>query len=128
MFEEDYILRLLNQFLEGISLFLSKKGKDNSEKEIQILYNTYFRSSQYYYENNINTINDSLAQYKENEQECRMQMLAELLYQDALIKDNEIKVDLLKKSLYLFQKLDSQSKTYSLDRQDKIQKIKLLLA
>ncbi|MCI1682587.1 MAG: hypothetical protein LKI39_08540 [Bacteroides sp.] len=128
MIEEDYILRLLTQFLEDISLFLSKRGKENSEKEIQILYSTYFRSSQYYYENNISTIDASISQYKENEQESRMQMLAELLYQDALIKNGEIKVDLLRKSLYLFQKLDIKSKTFSIDRRNKIQQIKTLLA
>ena len=57
-----------------------------------------------------------------------MEMLAELLCQDALErKDEKEKVNLLKKSHFLYERLDTLSSTYSFERKRKIQEIQAII-
>ena len=58
----------------------------------------------------------------------RVEILAELLYQDALIQssDDEQK-NLLEKSLYLLEYLDQHSDTFSFERKGKIAGIKKMI-
>jgi hypothetical protein len=128
MFENDYILRIFTEFFEELSSFLSKKGKVDAEKEIQTLYETYFLPSKYYVREDIETIYASFSKYNREEQYYRMQMLAELLYNDALIKEGKIKYDLLRKSLFLYERVDMQSTTFSFNIKMKIQNIKSILS
>jgi len=127
MFEEDYIMRMFNQFFEDLSLFLSKGRMVNKEKEIQILYETYFHPSVYYYEKNIHDIYALFSQYSQEEQIYRMSMLAELFYQDALIQNSDLKNSLLEKSLFLFETIETKSNTFSLDRRMRIRQIEGIL-
>ena len=51
-------------------------------------------------------------------------MISELIYQDALSKQNDEKRFLLAKSLYLIEYLDKNSDTFSFQRRNRIEEIK----
>ena len=53
----------------------------------------------------------------------RIDMLSELLYQDALLKESEEQKYLLRKSLFLLNYLDTHSDTFSFERRGKIGEI-----
>lgn len=123
MLQKDYILRLLSKFFEALHLYLDRKRK-GSEDQIETFYTNYFQPSQFYIDNTKENVLNSLSEYPKDEEEYRMEMLAELLCQDALErKEESVKVNLLKKSLFLYERLDTLSSTYSFERKRKIQEI-----
>src|SRR5574344_2755982 len=102
MLQKDYILRLLSKFFEALHLYLDRKRK-GSEDQIETFYTNYFQPSQFYIDNTKENVLNSLSEYPKDEEEYRMEMLAELLCQDALErKDEKEKVNLLKKSHFLY--------------------------
>jgi hypothetical protein len=123
MLQKDYIMRLMSKFFEALALYLARKRK-SGEGDIETFYTNYFHPSKYYIDNTKEGVLNSLSEYPKDEEEYRMEMLAELLLQDALErKDYDIKIDLLKKSLFLYERLDTLSTTYSFERKRKIQEI-----
>lgn len=123
MLQKDYIMRLMSKFFEALALFLARRRKGD-EEQIEIFYTNYFHPSEFYINNSKEDVLNSLSEYPKDEEEYRMEMLAELLYQDALErKVLELKIDLLKKSLFLYERLDLISTTYSFERKRKIQEI-----
>ena len=128
MIERDYIMRMLQDFFSMIAKMLRLKMEEPDMTRVQAyindLYKQFFRhTAEHFYAMEQEAIleglkNDNLS---ESEQDAMMQMLAELLYQDGLIKiDRAEKISLLEKSLFLFKYLDSNSKTFSWDREQKI--------
>ena len=129
MLARDYIMRLLNDFNENLELLLSRKKKEDDpelEVALQSLYNTYFNHlpKYYYNEDGENILNDLMNKYEGTEILTRIEMLAELLYQDALCKQSEEQKNLLSKSLYLLEYSDKNSGTFSIQRRDRIDEIK----
>ena len=61
--------------------------------------------------------------YGDEELLTRIDMLSELLYQDALLKESEEQKYLLRKSLFLLNYLDTHSDTFSFERRGKIGEI-----
>ncbi|MCE2616513.1 MAG: hypothetical protein ACTTKN_04100 [Phocaeicola sp.] len=123
MFERDYIMRLIRQFFAAVSLFLSKKGKQNDMEVIHDLYNTYVGPYDFYHISTLDDVMQSFEKYPENERLDRMEMLAELYFQEADLKSEPIREDLLNKAYDLFSFIDNQSRTYSLQRKNRIQDI-----
>ena len=111
MLQRDYIMRLVRQL------------------KIQSIYRAYFNHSHhFYYEQDAEYILTDLSQdYEGQEFLTRIDMLSELLYQDALLKEPDEKKYLLAKALYLKEYLDSHSDTFSFERRNKINEIKKLL-
>lgn len=72
-------------------------------------------------------LTDLSQDYEGQEFLTRIDMLSELLYQDALLKEPDEKKYLLAKALYLKEYLDSHSDTFSFERRNKINEIKKLL-
>jgi len=122
MLERDYIQRLLRKFFEDLSLYLSRKRKGD-EDQMETFYTNYFHPSEFYIKNNKEDVLKSLSEYEKDEEEYRMEMLAELLCQDGLQREDGNKIDLLQKSLFLYTRLDELSTTYSFERKRKIQEI-----
>ncbi|MDE6180343.1 MAG: hypothetical protein K2G02_04340, partial [Phocaeicola sp.] len=67
--------------------------------------------------------NDLGQNYEGEELLVRIDMLSELLYQDALLKAPAEQHFLLKKSLFLLKYMDEHSDTFSLERRRKISEI-----
>ncbi len=125
MLQRDYILRLVREFTEALEKLLEeKKKKDAPEVQVQLhsLYRAYFNHPHtFYYEQPAEYILNELGQTYEGEDFLqRIDMLAELMYQDALLKPTEEQQYLFGKSLYLWKYLDAHSDTFSWERRRKI--------
>jgi hypothetical protein len=117
-------MRILEEFFKAIAKLIHTNKTDPDTSRIQErfdeMYQQFFRNSaQHFYESGKEQILDELIENSKNEQDTngKIQMLSELMYQDALLK-NYIpeKCMILEKSLYLLDYLDKNSKTYSWDR------------
>lgn len=128
MLQRDYILRLARQFVEALEkLVEERKKKDDTELQLQFqsIYRTYFNHPHtFYYDQDAEYILNDLGQnYEGEELLVRIDMLSELLYQDALLKVPAEQHFLLKKSLFLLKYMDEHSDTFSLERRRKISEI-----
>lgn len=136
MIQQDYILKILQEFFDAISKLIRHDEKDDDESRAIMqarydeIYERFFRCpAHHFYQLNKEDIPDDLwAENDEQKAFAKMQMLAELLYRDALIKTNgSERLDLLNKSLFLFKHLQQNSKTYSWDRENKMIDISRLI-
>lgn len=133
MIEKDYIMRILQQFFLFLNTLLGNLNDNNIEEtrmQLKDMYVTYFEKSyQYYY--NIN-IAELLNQFKSNEEYWkseRIEMLSELYYNDGILSNNSsLKNDLLNKALILYDYIEEKSKSFSLERFNKRNKIIEILA
>lgn len=133
MLERDYIKRLIRQFFDSLEKLIEKKEylpQENIQLEFEGMYRTYFLKPKEFF-----CIQDSeyilmyLCQtFEKHELLDRVEILAELLYQDALIQSsNDEQKELLGKSLYLLEYLDLHSDTFSFERKGKIAGIKKMI-
>ena len=123
MIERDYIMRLIRQFLAALARFLNKKEHQNDEEEIKELYETYIGDYTFFHSASTDEIMDSFLKYPEGERIYRIEMLAELYYREADLKSEPMREDLLDKAFKLFSFVDRNSKTFSLERINKINEI-----
>lgn len=128
MLQRDYIMRLLQDFVEALEKLVEERGKhDGPELQLQLqsIYRAYFNHPHtFYYNQDAEYILNDLGQnYGDEELLTRIEMLSELLYQDALLKESEEQKYLLRKSLFLLIYLDEHSDTFSFERRGKISEI-----
>lgn len=128
MLQRDYIMRLLQDFVEALEKLVEERDKhDGLELQLQLqsIYRAYFNHPHtFYYNQDAEYILNDLGQnYGGEELLTRIEMLSELLYQDALLKEPEEQKYLLRKSLYLLIYLDEHSDTFSFERRGKISEI-----
>lgn len=134
MLNRDYILRLIQMFYEALEKFLEKVPElepDDIKQQFDTFYLSYFRKeSQFFYEGNIDDImNYFSSEVPADERVARMEMLANLLYRDGLTQSSqEIKDNLLTKSLALLNRVENESDTYSLVRKSRIVEIQSYLS
>lgn len=135
MIERDFIMRILQEFFNAIAKLVKLNVEDPDTSRIRDrfdeVYKQFFRRpAAYFYETEKEIILDELLNEGRSERDTlgKVQMLSELLYQDGLIQKNiPEKCMLLEKSLYLFDYLDRNSRTFSWDRSGKMIEIKKLL-
>lgn len=128
MLQRDYIMRLLQQFFEALEKLVEERDKKNGPElqlQLQSIYRAYFNHpSTFYYDQDAEYILNEMGQnYGGEELLTRIDMLSELLYQDALLKESEEQKYLLRKSLFLLNYLDTHSDTFSFERRGKIGEI-----
>lgn len=121
-------MRLLQQFVEALEKLVEERGKkDGPELQLQLqsIYRAYFNHPHtFYYDQDAEYILNDLGQnYGGEELLTRIDMLSELLHQDALLKESEEQAYLLRKSLFLLKYLDEHSDTFSFERRGKISEI-----
>lgn len=125
MIEKDYILRLLNQFFEDLNIFFNRKDKKDTEKDIVFFYSTYVGDYLFFHTAEIEDILKSFDKYNSNERLYRMQMLAELYLQEAQMEITQSdKKELWRRSLAIWEYINTKSDTYSMERMKKIEFIK----
>lgn len=120
MIQQDYFLRIIEEFMAALSQFLEKK-EDERDDAMKDLYRQYV--GDYELLRNM-SIDELLAysheQWKSDERVRRLEMLAELLYTEAGYKVNPLRSMLMDKALLLYKYVDVNSDTYSVDRKRKI--------
>lgn len=122
--ERDYILRVIQEFFKLINGLLGKLNEDNADeihKQLQEVYSSYFdRSCQFFYRlscDEMITLIDNDDQFRHVE---KVEMLSELLYRDGLFTSNDVlRKDLLCKALALIERIEKQSKSFSVERNDR---------
>jgi len=124
MMERDYILRVIQEFFKLINGLLGKLNEDNADeihKQLQEVYSAYFdRSCQFFYRlscDEMITLIDNDDQFRHVE---KVEMLSELLYRDGLFTSNDVlRKDLLCKALALIERIEKQSKSFSVERNER---------
>ena len=138
MIERDFIMRMLQMFFEALAKLIEKKdvpGEEPDPSYIQErlygMYEQFFHTPaiHFYHLSKEDMLDELLSNnYSERDILARVQMLSELLYQDAMVKNSTLeKYGLLEKSLYLFEYLNHHSNTFSWDRNQRILDIKKIL-
>jgi len=131
MLQEDFILRLVREFIEALALFISRmKGKDDLEIHVEFdkFYNRFFEQKSDYFKSMSaeEMIQDVIDRYPESNRLPRIEMLADLLYSEGSLISEALepqKKDLWGKSLHLYEYLQDNDLTYSLPRLKKLDEI-----
>jgi len=132
MLQRDYIMRILQQFYDALHKLVNNIEAEKIEDVQQQLKGMYLdylkKDSSFFYENDVNTIIQFLGDGKDKDSIAKINMLAELLYNDAILNQySETKQKNLSKTLELLRFIKSKDKTFSAERDSKIEQIKELL-
>ena len=124
MIQQDYILRIIREFMEALQLFVSRqKDIKKKEKKILELYTAYVGDPVFYHTAAMDDVMDSFTQWPVEERLYRMEMLAELYYAETEIKTGPTRDLLLERAMQMFLFIDRHSRTFSIERQSKIRQI-----
>lgn len=127
MLQRDYIMRLIQLFFEAVAKFVrSKEGKDQDTLRLELdnLYKTFLKYPRGHFSDK--SIDEIIHSFNEEDALYRIEIAAELIYQEALL--GGVNKPLLKKALALFEYVDLSGETFSFDRQRKVGEIKSLLS
>ena len=123
MLQRDYFIRLIEEFNAAISRFLTKKDDDlKLDKDLKDLYRQYVGE----YDDLRNLSVDELLtyakeQWKEEERIDKINMVAELLYAEGSYKGQPLRQILLEKAYTLFDYVEANDSTFSIDRRQKME-------
>ena len=123
MLQRDYFIRLIEEFNAAISRFLSKKDDDlKLDKDLKDLYRQYVGE----YDDLRNLSVDELLtyakeQWKEEERIDKINMVAELLYAEGSYKGQPLRQILQEKAYALFDYVEANGSTFSIDRHQKME-------
>ena len=124
MLQQDYILRLIQEFAAALQRFLQKKEIEDRSEAIRDLYQQYLGDYEQYHISTMDEVMQSFTRYAEEQRIYRMEILADLYYVEADLKSEPVRSQLLERSLLLFTFIDRHSRTLSFERQEKISEIK----
>ena len=123
MLQRDYFIRLIEEFNAAISRFLTKKDDElKRDKDLKDLYRQYVGE----YDDLRNLSVDELLtyakeQWKEEERIDKINMVAELLYAEGSYKGQPLRQILLEKASALFDYVEANDSTFSIDRRQKME-------
>ena len=123
MLQRDYFIRLIEEFNAAISRFLTKKDDElKRDKDLKDLYRQYVGE----YDDLRNLSVDELLtyareQWKEEEGIDKINMVAELLYAEGSYKGQPLRQILLEKAYALFDYVEANDSTFSIDRRQKME-------
>lgn len=123
MLQRDYFIRLIEEFNAAISRFLTKKDDDlKRDKDLKDLYRQYVGE----YDDLRNLSVDELLtyakeQWDEEERIDKINMVAELLYAEGSYKVQPLRQMLMSKSYRLFDYVEANGSTFSIDRRQKME-------
>jgi len=123
MLQRDYFIRLIEEFNAAISRFLTKKDDDlKRDKDLKDLYRQYVGE----YDDLRNLSVDELLtyakeQWEEEERIDKINMVAELLYAEGNNLVVTLRQMLMEKSYRLFDYVEANGSTFSIDRRQKME-------
>lgn len=120
MLQRDYISRLIREFMAAFQRYLEKNEAGARRKTAEDLFRQYLGSYEFYHTATHDEIMSSFEKYPEEERISRMEMLAELYYAEADDRPEPFRTQQLDMALSLFRFIDAHSRTFSIDRQNKI--------
>ena len=123
MLQRDYFIRLIEEFNAAISRFLTKKDDElKRDKDLKDLYRQYVGE----YDDLRNLSVDELLtyakeQWEEEERIDKINMVAELLYAEGSYKGQPLRQMLMEKSYRLFDYVEANGSTFSINRHQKME-------
>lgn len=123
MLQRDYFIRLIEEFNAAISRFLTKKDDElKRDKDLKDLYRQYVGE---YDDLRSLSVDELLTyakeQWKEEERIDKINMVAELLYAEGSYKGQPLRQILLEKAYALFDYVEANDSTFSIDRRQKME-------
>lgn len=106
--------------MAALQRYLEKNEAGARRKTAEDLFHQYFGSYEFYHTATHDEIMSSFEKYPEEERISRMEMLAELYYAEADDRPEPFRTQQLDMALSLFRFIDAHSRTFSIDRQNKI--------
>jgi len=119
-------MRLIQLFFEALAKFIrNKEGKDPEilRPELDELYKNFLKHPRNFFKDF--SVEEIINFFDNDEKLYKIEIVAELFYQDAMLGDPD--KELLRKALSLFKYVDLNSDTFSFDRQRKTGEIEKLL-
>lgn len=128
MIQQDYIMRIIREFMEALQLYVSRqKNVKKKQEKILELYDSYVGDHVFYHTATMDDVMDSFTRWPVEERLYRMEMLAELYYAETEVKTGPMRQILLERAMQMFVFIDRNSRTFSFDRQSKISRIQEIL-
>lgn len=124
MLQQDYIMRLIREFMAALERMLEKKEIKSRRETVEKLYEQYVGPYDFYHIMPLDDIMQSFTRYPEEERLFRMEMLAELYYVEADMLSEPTRTNVMRLALNLFELIDRNSNTFSFDRRRKIEELK----
>lgn len=123
MLQRDYISRLIREFMAALQRYLEKDELTGRRKAAEDLYRQYLGDYAFYHTAGLDEVMSSFERYPEEERLSRIEMLAELYYAEADSLTEPLRTRQLGFALSLFGFIDRHSRTFSIDRANKISDI-----
>lgn len=128
MLQRDYFIRILQEFAAALALFLEKK-KDDKDDDLRELYRQYVGDYELLRNCSVEELlTYASEQWNDEERTDRIGMVAELLYAEALLKTPVLRRMLMEKAYRLFDYVEENGSTFSIERQQKMVALRAELA
>jgi hypothetical protein len=129
MIEKDYIMKILNQFFDSLSKFLAKAKQNTIEDfalQLNAFYKDYLKEDRWFFlENKLDDIFSEFNKASKQEYIAKLEILSELLLIEiGLAHSAEAKFDILNKELNVLIEIKEQTKSFSIERENKIQSLR----
>ena len=106
MLQQDYILRLIREFMAALAKALEKKEFTARREELRQLYNQYVGPYSFYFTAPIDDVFDAIGQEEEQKRLPKLEMLAELYYAEADLVSLPDRERLLQNAFTIFNYVD----------------------
>jgi len=125
MLQRDYIVRLVREFMEALRRVLEKDETARQDALLQ-LYSQYVGDATLFHQLSVDEIFDYLAANEPDSarRDCKIEMLAELFLAEGDLQTGPLREMLHAKSFAFFDYLSAHSTTYSLDRIEKMARLR----
>lgn len=123
MLQQDYIMRLIQEFAAALRKFLQKPEGEDKDTMLRDLYRQYVGDYEFYHTAATEDALASMEQYDERERTHRIEMLAELYYAESSLCLGADRLMLWDKAFRLFDYVNRHGKTFSFDRMAKMEEI-----
>ena len=123
MLQQDYIMRLIQEFAAALRKFLQKPEGEDKDTMLRDLYRQYVGDYEFYHTAATEDALASMEQYDERERTHRIEMLVELYYAEGSLCLGADRLMLWDKAFRLFDYVNRHGKTFSFDRMAKMEEI-----
>jgi hypothetical protein len=125
MIQQDYIMRIIREFMEALQLYVSRQ-KDVKKKQEKILelYDSYVGDHVFYHTATMDDVMDSFTQWPVEERLYRMEMLAELYMAEADTVGKVTADSLMERAYLLYDYIQQKGRVFSFSHQQKMQTIR----
>ena len=106
MLQQDYIMRLIQEFAAALRKFLQKPEGEDKDTMLRDLYRQYVGDYEFYHTAATEDALASMEQYDERERTHRIEMLAELYYAEGSLRLGADRLMLWDKAFRLFDEMN----------------------